>query len=71
MSQSGPSGLLGGSAHYMQSSVWAPENFLQSESERKRFKAVMSLVPSGISSLLDVGAGNGAFLRCWKTQRLI
>jgi SAM-dependent methyltransferase len=69
MINSGLSRSPGGVTHYNQSSVWSSENYLQNENEYKRFQTVINLIPSNISSLLDVGAGNGAFLRLMEDTR--
>lgn len=69
MPQTGPLSSLGGVAHYNQSSVWTSQNYLKSESEYKRFQTVLSLIPSSICSLLDVGAGNGAFIHLMEGTR--
>ena len=49
--------------------TWNPERYLANENEMKRFTTTMSLVPREAESLLDVGTGNGAFLRILEGSR--
>lgn len=56
-------------AYYENPSMWAAERYLQHEAERKRLDACAAAVPPEARSLLDVGAGNGAFLRVLEDTR--
>jgi cyclopropane fatty-acyl-phospholipid synthase-like methyltransferase len=49
--------------------TWKPERYLANENEMKRFTATASLVPGDAESVLDVGTGNGAFLRILEQNR--
>lgn len=46
---------------YEQGDIWRPERWLQGL-ERQRLNSCVEMLPNGLRSLLDVGAGNGAFL---------
>lgn len=48
-------------AFYEQGDIWRPERWLKGI-ERQRLEACLEMLPGGLASLLDVGAGNGAFL---------
>lgn len=48
---------------------WDADRYLANESERKRFETCVNLVPHDAASLLDVGTGNGAFLRFLEERR--
>ena len=56
-------------AYYENPSLWAAERYLGDEAERRRLHACAAAVPPGARSLLDVGAGNGAFLRVLEEAR--
>jgi hypothetical protein len=47
--------------HYENPDLWSAERYLGSDAEVRRFEATANLLPA-VASLLDVGAGNGAFL---------
>jgi len=49
--------------YYEVADLWKADRYLESESEVVRFSRTSALIPSGVATLLDVGAGNGAFLR--------
>ncbi len=48
--------------YYETRDLWSESRF-QLDQERRRFAAAASLLPVSVANLLDVGAGNGAFLR--------
>lgn len=47
--------------HYENPELWTPDRFTQKH-EVDRFQTCFKLIPDEISSLLDVGCGNGAFM---------
>jgi SAM-dependent methyltransferase len=49
--------------YYENEAFWTEERFLKNQDELVRFKAIQSIIPSSVASLLDVGCGNGAFIR--------
>lgn len=49
--------------YYENEALWTDERFLRNEQELNRFKVIQSLIPNSTKSLLDVGCGNGAFLK--------
>lgn len=53
---------------YENANLWDAARYLADEAELKRFGACMALLPQA-TSLLDVGTGNGAFLRYLEDQR--
>jgi Methyltransferase domain len=55
-------------AYYEAESHWRPELY-DSDDERARLKLCGSLVPERAATLLDVGAGQGAFLRWLERNR--
>lgn len=54
-------------AFYEQGDIWRPERWLQGM-ELKRLATCVEMLPGGLKSLLDVGAGNGAFLHLLEQQ---
>jgi SAM-dependent methyltransferase len=48
-------------AYYENETLWA-QDFEQDPQERLRLEAASQSIPQGVSSLLDVGCGNGAFV---------
>lgn len=50
-------------AYYEQDFFWTEDLYLKNPDELRRFSALAELIPSGVQSLLDVGCGNGAFLK--------
>lgn len=49
--------------YYENESLWTEERFLNNDQELNRFKNIHSLIPAATNSILDVGCGNGAFLK--------
>jgi len=49
--------------YYENESFWTKERYLNNDQELIRFKDVYSLIPTSASTVLDVGCGNGAFLK--------
>jgi len=49
--------------YYENEAFWTEERFLKNNEELDRFGAIRSLIPHSSKSLLDVGCGNGAFLK--------
>ncbi len=49
--------------YYENESFWTEERYLNNDQELKRFKDVHSLIPASTNAILDVGCGNGAFLK--------
>jgi len=49
--------------YYENESFWTEERYLNNDQELIRFKDVYSLIPTSTNSILDVGCGNGAFLK--------
>jgi ubiquinone/menaquinone biosynthesis C-methylase UbiE len=49
--------------YYENESFWTEERFLSNDQELKRFRYIHSLIPETTNSILDVGCGNGAFLK--------
>ena len=49
--------------YYENESFWTEERYLSNDQELKRFRYIHSLIPETTNSILDVGCGNGAFLK--------
>ena len=49
--------------YYENESFWTKERYLNNDQELIRFKDFYSLIPTSASTVLDVGCGNGAFLK--------
>lgn len=49
--------------YYENEAFWTESRFLHDEQELNRFKVIQSLIPHSTKTLLDVGCGNGAFLK--------
>lgn len=49
-------------AYYEQDSLWLADRYLQDQEEVQRYSLLADMVPDRVTSLLDVGAGNGALL---------
>ena len=56
------SGVSAEQSYYDDPALWRKERYLGNERELRRFATCADLLPPGLGSLLDVGAGNGAFL---------
>lgn len=56
-------------SYYENPDLWAAERYLGQESEVRRFHAAAAQVDPAARSLLDVGTGNGAFLRVLEELR--
>jgi hypothetical protein len=54
--------------YYEADDLWRPERF-EREDERARFERCGALIPEHATTLLDVGAGQGAFLRWVEVNR--
>jgi len=50
-------------SYYENKEHWEPDAYLNEADERKRFLESLEQIPEDIDSLLDVGCGNGAFLK--------
>jgi len=48
---------------YERCELWKAERYLENEAEQRRFNLTAQLIPEGVNSILDIGTGNGAFLR--------
>ncbi len=48
--------------YYENREIWQKELYLEDDAESLRFEIVLQNLPENVSSLLDVGCGNGAFL---------
>lgn len=55
--------------YYENPEFWAAERYLGNEAELSRLRQCAGVVPSGARTLLDVGSGNGAFLRVLEEMR--
>jgi SAM-dependent methyltransferase len=55
-------------AYYERAELWDPAIYTTGY-ERDRMVAAVNFVPSGVTSLLDVGCGNGAFLSFLEARR--
>jgi len=49
-------------AYYDQAKLWDAERYLVDEDQRRRLELTADILPPDVGSILDVGAGNGAFL---------
>lgn len=49
--------------HYEQPELWDADRYLKDDREQNRFRITAQLVPERVTSILDVGTGNGAFLK--------
>jgi hypothetical protein len=49
--------------YYEQVRSWEPRILLENPHEIRRFTLLAAAVPKGAQSLLDIGAGNGVFLK--------
>lgn len=49
--------------YYENPYFWTAERYLSNIIESERFKSVASIIPENVISMLDVGCGNGSFLR--------
>lgn len=56
-------------AYYENPAHWQAERYLLQEPEVRRLRACAAAVPADARSLLDVGAGNGAFLQVVEEMR--
>lgn len=50
-------------SYYENTAMWAPERYVAAPDEVRRFNATAALIGPEVGSVLDVGAGNGAFLK--------
>lgn len=55
--------------YYDVPALWEAGRYLESSSELRRFARCVEMVPADVASVLDVGAGNGAFLRTLAEHR--
>jgi SAM-dependent methyltransferase len=56
-------------AYYENPALWAAERYLQSDAELGRLRRCAAVLPAAARTLLDVGSGNGAFLRVLEEVR--
>lgn len=56
-------------SYYENPAMWQAERYLVADAERRRLQACAAVLPPGGGSLLDVGAGNGAFLSVVEQMR--
>jgi hypothetical protein len=61
---------MGERAYYDQAQLWAAERYLGDEDQRRRLDLTSDILPIELESLLDVGAGNGAFLSTLERRKL-
>jgi ubiquinone/menaquinone biosynthesis C-methylase UbiE len=52
----------GEARYYENPDIWREARYLEDEGELRRFEACARLIPQTSKTLLDVGAGNGAFM---------
>lgn len=50
-------------SYYEQEHFWKEERYLQNSEELRRFKTLAEIIPADVESLVDIGCGNGAFLK--------
>jgi SAM-dependent methyltransferase len=60
---------IGEQTYYDQEGLWKAERYLADTTELLRLNTTIDTIPSDVESLLDVGAGNGAFLRLLEERR--
>jgi SAM-dependent methyltransferase len=49
-------------AHYEQTNLWGAEHVFTPEHQLPKFEAVAALLPEGVTSIVDIGAGDGRVL---------
>ncbi|MCT7976493.1 class I SAM-dependent methyltransferase [Laspinema olomoucense] len=54
--------------YYENKDLWPKERYLKNDLELKRFMQCADMIPGCVTSLLDVGTGNGAFISYLETQ---
>lgn len=54
--------------HYEDPTLWTVERYLKSDADRRRFSACLQMIPDSVTSILDVGCGNGIFLAMLEKQ---
>lgn len=55
--------------YYENKEAWAQERFFENQQEIDRLQSIIKMIPEGIQSLCDIGAGNGAFLSVLEKRR--
>lgn len=55
--------------HYETAHLWRSETYLKNEAEQQRYRTCSDMIAPDVRSLLDVGTGNGAFLRFLEDQQ--
>lgn len=56
--------------YYNNQAFWGEETYLKNKTELNRFQIVSSLIPKETKTLLDVGCGNGAFIKYLENNNL-
>lgn len=57
--------------YYGNSSLWDIGRYLGNRAELERFNKIINTIPDDVSSLVDVGCGNGIFLYLLRNKRKI
>ena len=57
--------------YYENPFLWDTTRYLENQAELERFNRIISIIPEDVSSLVDIGCGNGAFLYLLRNQKKI
>ena len=58
-------------AYYSQPELWELSRYEKDAAQRERIQTVISLIPAGVDSILDVGCGNGFVTRQLPARRVV
>ena len=58
----------GEAKYYENPALWERERYVENENELRRFTTSIQLIPHTVRSILDVGAGNGAFMSLLESE---
>ena len=61
---------MGEAKYYDNPDLWERERYMENKDELRRMAACAELIPDEARSILDVGAGNGAFLRFLEDRKV-